>query len=99
MEFNIKKMKEKIRKECSRRVRSTLQSELNDKNKLEAMSTLAIPVVTYSFNLVNWNLEETKKIGRKIRKLITLNRMNHLKANVSRMHILLQIMEDEEQQF
>ena len=92
-------MKEKIRKECSTRVSSTLQSELNDKNKLEAMSTLAIAVVTYSFNLVNWNLEETKKIGRKIRKLITLNRMNHLKANVSRMHILLQIMEDEEQQF
>ena len=92
-------MKEKIRKECSRRVRSILQSELNEKNKLEAMSTLGIPAVTCSFNVVNWNLEETKKIGRKIQKLFTLNRMNHPKADVSRMHILLEIMGDEEQQF
>ena len=40
------KMKDKIRKECYRRVRGVLQSELNPKNKLEAINTLAIPVVT-----------------------------------------------------
>ena len=50
-------MKEKIRKECYRRVRGVLQSELNAKNKLKAINTLAIPAVTYSFNVVNWNLE------------------------------------------
>ena len=43
------KMKEKIRKECY----SVLQSELNAKNKLKAINTLAIPEVTYSFNKVN----------------------------------------------
>ena len=45
-------MKEKIRRECFRRVRAVLQSELNAKNKLEAIDTLAIPVVSYSFNVV-----------------------------------------------
>ena len=50
------KMKEKIRKECIRRVRSILKTELNSKNKLTAINTLAIPVVTYSFNVINWNL-------------------------------------------
>ena len=64
-----------------------LQSELNPKNKLEAIKTLAIPVVSYSFNVVNWNLEEIKGIDRKIRKLITINRMHLLKADVSRMYI------------
>ena len=81
------KMKEKIRKECYRRVRAVLQSQLNTKNKLEAINTLAIPVVSYSFNVVNWNIEETKRIDRKIRKLMTLNRMLHPKADVSRMYI------------
>ena len=80
-------MKEKIRKECYRRVKAVLQSELNAKNKLEAINTLAIPVVSYSFNVVNWNLEEIRRIDRKIRKLMTLNRMHHPKADVSRMYI------------
>ena len=82
-----RKMKEKIRKECYRRVRVLLQSELNAKNKLEAINTLAIPVVSHSFNVVNWNLEDIKRINRKIRKLMTLNRMHHPKADVSRMYI------------
>ena len=53
-------------------VRGVLQSELNGKNKLEAINTLAILVVAYSFNVVNWNLEEIKRIDRKIRKQMTL---------------------------
>ena len=81
------RMKEKIRKESYRRVRAVPQSELNAKNKLEAINTLAIPVVSYSCNVVNWNLEEIKRIDRKIRKLMTLNRMHHPKADVSRMYI------------
>ena len=73
------KIKEKIRIECYRRVRAVMQSELNAKNKSESISTLAIPVVSYSFNVVNWNLEEIKRIDRKIRKLMTRNRMHHLR--------------------
>ena len=60
------KMEEKIRKACYRRVRAVLESELNAKNKLEAITTLAVPVVSYSFNLVNWNLKEINRIDRKI---------------------------------
>ena len=60
-------MKEKIRKECYKRVRGALLSELNAKNKLEAFKKLAIPFVTYSFNVVNWNLEEIKRTYKKVR--------------------------------
>ena len=76
-----------IRKESKRQIRGVVQSELNVKDKLEAINTLAIPVVTYSFNAVNWNLEEIQRIDRKIRKLITLNRMHHPKADLSSMYI------------
>ena len=80
-------MKEKIRKECYRRARAILKTELNPANRIEAINTLAIPVVTYSFNIVNWTQSDIKKIDTKIRKLMTCNRMHHLKADVDRLYI------------
>ena len=38
-------MKEKIRKEYNRRVRSMPRTELNGRNKMEAVDSLAVPVV------------------------------------------------------
>ena len=81
------KMKEKTRKECIRRVRSILKTELNSRNKLTAINTLAIPVVTYSFNVIDWNLSELKKIDTKIRKQLTRNRMHHPKSDVYRLYV------------
>ena len=46
-------MIKKMKKECYRRIKVDLQWEVNAKNKLEVTSTLGIPVVTYSVNLVN----------------------------------------------
>ena len=58
-------MKEKIRKECYRRVWATLKTELNPANRIQTINTLAIPVITYSFNIINWNLSDMKKMGSK----------------------------------
>ena len=49
-------MKVKVRKEYYRRRRLVLKSELNATNRFEAINTLAVPVVTYSFNIINWKL-------------------------------------------
>lgn len=51
-------MKEKIQKEYYHRIWVGLKSELNSSNKLEAIHTLAVPAVTYSFNIINWTLQE-----------------------------------------
>ena len=50
---------------------------MNAKNKVLAIKTLAIPVVAYSFDIMNWMLAEIKKkkMATKIRKLITCLRM------------------------
>ena len=81
-------MKKKIRKKCCRRVRAVIHIELNAKNKLQAINTIAIPVITYSFNIINLNLGEIRRMDRKIQKLLTLNKMHHPKADVNRMHVL-----------
>ena len=80
-------MKEKIRKECYRRVRAILKTELNSAHRIEAINTLAIPVLTYSSNIVNWRRSEIKKRDTKIRKLMTCNRKHHPKADVDRLYI------------
>ena len=45
--------KEKIRKEFLRGIRAILGKELNAKHKFIAVNTLAIPVMTYGFNIKN----------------------------------------------
>ena len=64
-----------------------LKSELNAANRFEAVNTLAVPVVTYSFNIINWKMSEIKRLDSKTRKLLTIHRMHHLKADVNRMRI------------
>ena len=39
-----------------------LKSELNAANRIEAINTLAIPVVTYSFNIIKWKISKIKKL-------------------------------------
>ena len=74
------KMIERIRKEYLRRVRLILRTELNGRIKTEAVNSLAVPVVQYSFGIIDWKILELKKIDTKIRKLLNMHKM--LRANV-----------------
>lgn len=79
-------MKENLRKECYRRVRAVLKTKLNAK-KLKAIKTLATPVLICSLNIRNWNLEDIKRMDRKVQKLLTLNRMHHAEADMNRIYV------------
>lgn len=46
-------MREKIRNDCYRRIRAILKAELDTGNRIKAINTLVIPVVTYSFKIIN----------------------------------------------
>ena len=81
------KMKEKIRKEYNRRVRLILRTELNGRNKREAINSLAVPVVQYSFGIIDWKISQLKKIDTKTRKLLNMHMMLHPKADVERLYI------------
>ena len=80
-------MKEKIREEYYRRIRLVLRSELNAVNRTNAINTLAVPVVAYSFNIINWTVEDLKKMDRKTRKLLTMGKMHHPKADKDRLYL------------
>ena len=80
-------MKEKVRKEYYRRVKMVLKSELNSSNKVSAITALVIPVVAYSINIINWQMKEIKKMDAKTRKLFTMHKMHHPKADEDRMYL------------
>ena len=81
------KMKEKVRKEYYRRVRMVLKTELNAANRFEAINTLAIPVETYSLNIIDWKMSEIKRLDKKTRKLLPLSKMHNPKADVDRLYL------------
>ena len=53
-----------------------LKTELNSKNRITTINTLAISVITYSFNIIEWNLSEVKRLGIKIIHSLYLPRSN-----------------------
>ena len=77
-----------MRKEYYRRIRMVLKSQLNSANKLEAINTLAVPVVTYSFSIINWTLQELAKLDTKTRNFLTMYKMHHPKSDVDRVYLL-----------
>ena len=81
------KMNVKIRKEYYGRVRLILKSELNAVNRIAAINSLAISVITYSMNIFNWQINDIKKLDIKTRKFLTMYRMHHPKADVDRLYL------------
>ena len=80
-------MKDKLRKEYFRRLRLILQTELTSRNKVMAINSLAVPVVEYSFCLVEWTEQEILNMDRRTRKLLTMHHMMHPKADVHRLYV------------
>ena len=74
-------------KEYYRRIRVILKSELYAANRFEAINALAVPVVTYSFIIINWKMNEIRKLDTKTRNLLTIQRMHHPKADVDRLNL------------
>ena len=70
-----------------RRLRLVLGTELSAKNKIQAIGSLAVPVLIYSFGIVNWHQEELQKLDRKTRKLLTINGQHHPNADVNHLYV------------
>ena len=69
------KMKVKIRKEYKRRIKLVLKSELNARSKIAAINTLAVPVILYTYAVIDWKLDEIQDLDRMTRKQLCMNWM------------------------
>jgi len=64
-----------------------LGTELCVKHKIQAIGSLAVPVLKYRFGIVNWHQEELQKLDRKTRKLLTIRGQHHPQADVDRLYV------------
>ena len=62
-------------------------TELSAKNKINAIGSLAEPVLRHSFGIFNWHQEELQKLDRKTRKLLTIHGQHNPKAVVDRLYV------------
>ena len=62
-------------------------TETSAKNKIQAIGSMAVPVLRYSFGIVNWHQEELQKLDRKTRKLLTVHGQHRPKADVDRLYV------------
>jgi len=63
-----------------------LNTELSAKNKIQATGSLALPVLRYSFGIINGRQEELQKLDRKTRKLPTTHGQHQPKGGVDRLY-------------
>ena len=82
-----KNEKEKLKNEYLRRLRLVLGTELSAKNKIQAVGSLAVPVLRYSFGIVNWHREELHKLDRKTKKILSVYGQHHPHADVDRLYV------------
>jgi hypothetical protein len=80
-------MKERLNKEYTRTLRMILKSELNTNYKITASGSLAAPALRYSFGIINLRLEEIRKIDRKTRKILTMYKVHHPKADIDMLYV------------
>ena len=81
------KMKVKIKKEYKKRIKLVLKSELNARNKIAAINTLAVPVILYSYGVFDWKLNDIQALDRMTRKQLCMNQMLAKKADVDRIYL------------
>jgi len=85
--YSIRIKKEKLKKEYLRRLRLVLSTELSAKYKIQAIGSLTVLELRYSFGILNWHQEDLQKLDRKTRKLLTIHGQHHKKADLDRFYV------------
>jgi hypothetical protein len=82
-----KNEKGKLKKEYVRRLRLVLNTKLSAKNKIQATGSLAVPVLRYSFGIINWHQEEIQELDKKTTKMLTIRGNHRPRADTDRLYI------------
>jgi len=70
-----------------KKVKADSQSHLNAKNKIQAINTYAMPVITYTAGIIVWNKKEIQDLDRMTRKTMNMYRGLHPRADIHRLYL------------
>ena len=81
-EIKEHEMKIKVTAEYKRRLRLIMKSKLNGKNKIQAINAWAVAILKYRAGIINWKIDELKKMNRRTRKTLTMYGVLHPKRDI-----------------
>ncbi|XP_063891872.1 uncharacterized protein LOC135117208 [Helicoverpa armigera] len=84
-QINQKETKESLKKKFKHRLNILFRSQLNSRNTSKAINSYAIPVLTYSFGIINWSQGDLLNLQRLINTTLTAHRKHHPRSCVQRM--------------
>ena len=79
-------MKQKVLSTFKKRLKCILKTELNARNVMTAIGEYAVPVLSYTFGIINWTEEEIKDVDV-VRKHLNLYRMFEINSDVDRLYV------------
>jgi hypothetical protein len=53
---------------------------------MQAIGSLAVPILRYSFGIINWSQEEIQKLDIKTRKMLIIHEQHHPRADIYRLY-------------
>ena len=80
-------VKAKVSKNVKAKLRKLLESELNARNLFHAINESILPIITYTFGVIEWNEEELKGYDVQIRKMLNLYKAFELKSDIDRLYL------------
>ena len=80
------KVKDNVWKKAKAKLRKLLETELSSINMVVAINECVLPIITYSFGVVNWLEGDLKQLDVNIRKLLHMNKMFQIKNDVDRLY-------------
>ena len=80
-------MKKAIVDKYRKKLKTVLKTELNAKNIMTAINEYALPVLTYTFGIINWTEDEIKGVDVRTRKDLNMSKMFEIRSDVDRLHI------------
>ena len=85
--FKHEQMKENVMKAAKGKLRKLLETELNSRNVIVAINECILPIISYSFAILNWREQELKDFDVQVRKLMTMYRMFSIRSDVDRLYM------------
>ena len=81
-EIKAHEMKIKVTAEYKSRLTLILKSKLNGKNNVQEINTWAVALLRYGAGIINWKVDELKKMERTTRKALAMYRSFYLKSDI-----------------
>ena len=64
-----------------------MRSQLNSRNKFNAVNAYCLPIIQYAVGIVKWNVDDLRSMDRKTRKLLTIHRGLHPRSDVDHLYV------------